>query len=166
MGQIRLNESSISNQVQTAAVLQHQESTGKPSDDSARGAWTFKLPSLKAERGNEFKPNGRKLRTPEGRNKLPLSKRQIITDSKGWRRQVLDREAVLHLHSRRVLHLRSSHYPSPDVLSQLTLWHQLKTALGRWTWPHWPWKHEWDLWPGGKMIVVQYLFLFWCLTFL
>lgn len=76
---IRLNESSISNQLQTAAVLQHQESTGKPSDDS--GAWTFKLPSLKAERGNEFKPNGRKLRTLEGRNEPPLSKRQIITDS-------------------------------------------------------------------------------------
>lgn len=78
---IRSNESSISNQVQTAAVLQHQESTGKPSDGSAHGAWTFKLPLLKAERGNEFKPNGRKLRTLEGRNEWPLSKRQIITDS-------------------------------------------------------------------------------------
>lgn len=82
----RLNESSISTQVQTAAVLQHQESTGKPSDDSAHGAGTFKLPSLKAERGNELKPNGRKLRTLEGRNELPLSKRQIITDSSSGQR--------------------------------------------------------------------------------
>lgn len=65
-------------------MLQHQKSTGKPSD--AHGAWTFKLPSLKAERGNEFRPNGCILRTLEGRNQPPLSKRQIITDSSGSER--------------------------------------------------------------------------------